>query len=490
VHSATAELVSVLTRAMDALAFLSAPEVAARIRQRLVSPREAVEACVRRIEAIDPQLGAFVELDAERALAEVDAQEAEDGRPFAGVPIAVKANTPVAGLCMNYASTFLSGHRPTHNAYLVRRLRGAGFVVVGTTNMSEFGILPTCEARHTGPARNPWDTARTPGGSSGGSAAAVAAGLVPIAHGNDGGGSLRIPAACCGLVGLKTSRGRISRGPDLGDSFLAADGVLTRTVAETALLLDVLSGYEPGDATWAPRPAEPYTLAMRRDPGKLRIAMSLDNALGVEADAEVVRGLHDAAATLRELGHEVEEAGPALPDHGSLEIFIDVFGPQVSLGVAFGELLAGRPPRDDEIEPLTRAVLERAGGLNSTGYLTALAQLQALARHTVAFFADYDLLLTPVLASRPLPIGELHGCGEEPMDDLRRSGRFAPYTALFNVTGQPAISVPVGFGEDGLPTAVQIVGHPLGEETLLQVAAQMEATQPWAAHRPAIAERV
>jgi len=475
---------------MDALSFLSAAELAARIRERLVSPRDVVEACVRRIESIDPQLGAFVELDAERALAEADAIDSADQRPFAGVPIAVKANTPVAGLCMNFGSTFLAGHRPTHSAYLVRRLREAGFVVVGTTNMPEFGILPTTEPRHSGPARNPWDTARTPGGSSGGSAAAVAAGLVPVAHGNDGGGSLRIPAACCGLVGLKTSRGRISRGPDLGDSFLGAEGVLTRSVVETALLLDVLSGYEPGDATWAPRPTEPYTLAMRRDPGRLKIAVTLDNALGVDCDPEVVRGLHDASATLRELGHEVEEASPALPGADSLEIFLDVFGPQVSLGIAFGEVLAGRAPGDDEIEPLSRVVMERARKLPATGYLTALAQLQALARHTVAFFADYDLLLTPVLAERPLRIGEVHGCGDDPMEDLRRSGRFAPYPALFNVTGQPAISVPVGFGEDGLPTAVQLVGHPLGEETLLQVAAQMENVRPWAAHRPAIAERV
>jgi len=162
----------------------------------------------------------------------------------------------------------------------------------------------------------------------------------------------------------------------------------------------------------------------------------------------------------------------------------------VALGVAFGETLAGRPPGDDEIEPLSRAVLERARALPSTGYLTALAQLQALARNTVAFFADYDVLLTPVLASRPLPIGELHGCGEEPMDDLRRSGWFAPYTPMFNVTGQPAIAVPIGFGEDGLPTAVQLVGHPLAEETLLQVAAQIERARPWAAHRPSIAEPV
>jgi len=475
---------------MDALAFLPATELAARIRGGSFTAHEAVDAALRRIEAIDPQLGAFVDLDGERALAEADAIATGDRRPFGGVPIAVKANTAVSGLCMNFASRFLSGHRPTHNAYLVRRLRDAGFVIVGTTNMSEFGILPTTEARHTGPTRNPWDTARTPGGSSGGSAAAVAAGLVPIAHANDGGGSLRIPAACCGLVGLKPSRGRISRGPDLGDSFLASDGVLSRTVAETALLLDVLAGYEPGDATWAPRPAEPYTRAMRRDPGPLRIAMTVANALDVDTDPEVVHGLHSAAGLLRDLGHEVVDDSPALPGPDSLDIFLHVFGPGIALGIGLGEQLAGRPPDHDEIEPLTRLVLEEARALPSTGYLTALAQLQLIARGTVAFFADYDLLLTPVLAERPLALGELHGCGADPLEDLHRSGRFAPYTALFNVTGQPAISVPVGFGEDGLPTAVQLVGHPLGEETLLQVAAQIEAARPWAAQRPAVAERV
>ncbi len=472
---------------MDALAYLPATELAARVRDGSVSAREVVEASVRRIEALDPELGAFVELDAERALEEAATVAAGDPRAFAGVPIGIKANTPVAGLCMNLGSRFLAEHRPTHSAYLVRRLREAGFIVLGTTNLPEFGILPTTEPRHTGPTRNPWDPARTPGGSSGGSAAAVAAGLVPVAHGNDGGGSLRIPAACCGLVGLKPSRGRISRGPDRGDSYLVSDGVLTRSVTETALLLDVLAGYEAGDATWAPKPAEPFTLAMRRDPGRLRIAMTLDNAIGVDVDPEVVRGLHDVADALRELGHDVVEDGPALPDPDSLDIFIDVFGPMVALGVGFGEQLAGRPAAEDEIEPLTRAVVEHAHGLSSTAYLTALAQLQLIARHTVAFFADYDVLMTPVLATRPLPLGELHGCGEEPLDDLRRSGRFAPYTALFNVTGQPAMSIPAGFGEDGLPSAVQLVGHPLGEETLLQLAAQLEAARPWAEQRPSLA---
>ena len=469
---------------MDALAFLPATELAARIRNGDVSATEVIEATLRRIDAAEPDLNAFVEVVGDDALAEASQIKSGDPRPFAGVPVAVKANTAVAGLCMNLASRFLTQHRPTHSAYLVRRLRDAGFIVIGTTNLSEFGILPTTEPRHSGPTRNPWELDHTPGGSSGGAAAAVAAGLVPVAHGNDGGGSLRIPAACCGLVGLKPSRGRISRGPDLGDSFLGADGVLTRSVIETALLLDVLAGYEAGDATWAPRPVEPYSVALRRHPGRLRIAVSLENALGVEAHPESVRAVHAAGEALRELGHEVTEASPALPAGEWLELFLQVFSPQVALGIRLGELLHGRPPEEDEIEPVSRAVRDIAVELPATGYLTAVAQLQLLARGTVAFFADHDVLVTPVLASRPLRIGELHGCGDDPLEDLTRSGTFAPYTPLFNVTGQPALSLPMGFGEDGLPCAVQLVGRPLAEDTLLQVAAQLEAARPWAAYCP------
>jgi amidase len=450
-------------------------ELAALVRGGEISAREVVGAALRRIEDLDERINAFVEVDGERALEAADEIQPGDERPFAGVPIAIKANVPVAGMCMNFASKFLSGHRPGHSAYMVRRLREAGFVVVGTTNMPEFGILPTTEPRHTGATHNPWNLDRTPGGSSGGAAAAVAAGMLPVAHGNDGGGSIRIPAACCGLIGLKPSRGRVSRGPDLGDSFLSSDGVLTRTVAETAQVLDVLAGYEVGDATWAPRPVEPYATAVRRDPGRLRVAMTAENPLGVDVDPECVRGMHAAGELLASLGHDVEHASPAQPGGDSLGLFIQVFGPAVSLGIGYGELLAGRPPEEDEIEPLSRAMYERAQQLSSVGYLAALAQLQAVARGLVAFFAEYDLLLTPALAERPLAIGECNGLGEDPMADLARSGRFTPFTSLYNVTGQPAISVPLGFGDDGLPTGAQLVAKPLGEDTLLQVAAQMEA---------------
>jgi amidase len=469
---------------MDDTAFLPAVDLAALVRAGTASAREVVEAALRRIEALDGPLNAFVEVDGERALAAADDMAPRDDRPFAGVPIAIKANVPVEGLCMNMGSRFLAGHRPDHTAYLVRRFRDAGFVVLGTTNMPEFGILPTTEPRHTGPTRNPWDAGRTPGGSSGGSAAAVAAGMVPIAHGNDGGGSLRIPAACCGLVGLKPSRGRISRGPDLGDSFLAVDGVLTRTVTDTAVSLDVLAGYEVGDATWAPRPVEPYVTSMRRDPGKLRVGMTAGNPLGVEAQPECVRGMESAGELLAELGHEVVEVSPPFPGRDLLELFVKAFGPLVSLGIGYGEYLASRPPTEEEIEPLSRAVLERSRAMPSVAYLAAIAQLQALARGIVAAFAEYDLLLTPALAERPLAIGDCNGLGEQPMEDLARSGRFTPYTALFNVTGQPALTLPVGFGDDGLPTAVQLVGRPLSEDALLQVAAQIENARPWAHQRP------
>src|SRR4051812_9820292 len=254
--------------ASDDLMFRTAGELASLVRSGHLSAREIVSASLERIEALNPALNAFVEVDGDRALEAAGDFARGDSRPFAGVPIAVKANTPVAGLCIDFGSRFLSGPRPEYGASLVRRLKDAGFVVVGVTNMSEFGILPTTEPRHTGPTRNPWDPTRTPGGSSGGSAAAVAAGMVPLGHGNDGGGSLRIPAACCGLVGLKPSRGRVSRGRDRGASSPPTDGMRPRRVAEPARLLDVLAGYGVGAPPGAPRPAEPYAAAHRRDPGR------------------------------------------------------------------------------------------------------------------------------------------------------------------------------------------------------------------------------
>ena len=466
------------------LLFEPLAELADRVHRGELSARELVEASLERISALDPSLNAFVETDAAGALAAAGAIGPDDPRPFAGVPIAVKANTPVRGLVQSLGSALLADHRAGHDAYLVARLRRAGFVIVGMTNLPEFGILPTTEPRHSGATRNPFCLDRTPGGSSGGSAAAVAAGMVPVAHANDGGGSTRIPAACCGLVGLKGSRGRVSRGPDMGDAFLVVDGALTRTVSDAAAMLDVLSGYEVGDATWAPAPVEPFRTAVRRDPGRLRIAVTLDNTIDAPVDPECERAVGEAAEHFAALGHEVTETTPVSLSPELLGLFTALFGPAISLGIVWGERLAGRAATQEEIEPLSRALKEVSDGISSVEYLLALTRLQAVAREIVASFADHDLLLTPALAERPLRIGECTGTGADPMADFVRSGRFTPYTALFNVTGQPAITLPVRWGEDGLPTSVQLAARPLGEDTLLQAAAQLEAAVAVPIRRP------
>jgi amidase len=464
--------------------FRPAGELAALVRDGRASATELAEIALRRIEALDGELGAFVEVDGERALAQAARVPAGLAAPLAGVPIAVKGNTAADGYGLEMGCRALAGNRTNNEAHLVRRLREAGAVIVGITKLPEFGILPTSEPRHGGPARNPWDPSVTPGGSSGGSAAAVAAGMVPLAHGNDGAGSIRIPAACCGLFGLKPSRGRVSRGPALGDSFLSVDGVLSRTVADTALSLDVLAGYEVGDSTWVPRPVESFSHTMRRTPGNLRIAVSAANPLGIEVDPENLRALREGAELLAALGHEVEEATPPLPGEEAMGQFLAVFAAPIGLSMSYARAVAGRDLDEGDAEPLSGAFDELSAGVNATQYLLLITQLQAISRRFIAFFADYDLLLMPTLASRPVPIGHIHGWLDEPMEAMQRSAAFTPFTALLNATGQPAASVPMGFGEDGLPSAVQLIGPPLGEDTLLQVSAQLETARPWAQERP------
>jgi amidase len=462
-----------------------ATELARLVKAGEVTSRELTEACFERIEALDPELNAFVHLDPDGALAAADAIEASDERPFAGVPIAIKDTAAVAGLPQRMGSGIFGDFLPPHDAFVVGRLRNAGFVIVGKTNLPEFGILPVTEPRRFGPTRNPWDTGRTPGGSSGGAATAVAAGMVPVAHGSDGGGSIRIPAACCGLVGLKPSRGRSSRGPELGDDFLVQDGVLTRTVAETAALLDVMAGYEPGDATWAPPPAEPFAATAAREPGRLRIGVTTVPAIDVPAiDPLCERAVRDAAALLESLGHEVEEIDPPWEGQELLQAFTLVFGTPVALGMWFGSQATGREPSAELVEPLTWAIWEAVREHDPLDYLRARTLLTAVSRPIVALWNEYDAVLTPSLAQRPVRIGELDACSDDPWDDFHRSGEFTPYTALFNVTGQPAISLPLFHGEDGLPLGVMLAGRPAGEGPLLSLAAQLEAASPWADRRP------
>jgi amidase len=466
--------------------FRSASDLAGLVRTGELSARYLVEVSLERIDALDGAVGAFVELDVDGALAAADTIAPGDERPFAGVPIAIKNNRAVRGLRLTQGSTLMRDFVASYDHNVVARLRAAGFVIVGTTKLPEFGILPVTEPTVHGPARNPWDLERTPGGSSGGSAAAVAAGMVPIAHGNDGGGSLRIPAACCGLVGLKAQRHRVSAAPDLGASTLATDGVLTRTVAETAALLDVIAGYVSGDAAWAPPPGEPYAISAARPVKSLRIAFTVvpplpDAAIDPVCAAATTR----AAALLEGLGHAVEEITPPWQSEDIGDLFGAYFGAHIALSAYYATLAAGHvEPTAADMEALSWALWAQSSELSAVGFQVLQNQLQGRMRSLIGFLDGYDALLTPALAQRPLAIGTLDARSAAPLETFARSGHFTPFTPIFNASGQPAISLPLFHGDDGLPLAVQLAGRPGGEGTLLALAAQLELAAPWRDRRP------
>jgi amidase len=464
--------------------YRSALELAALVRAGELSAVELVTACLERIEAVQPVVNAFTFVAAESALAAAADVAAGDPRPFAGVPIAVKDNRAVAAMPMTCCSSLYGDFVPSEDAFVVRRLRDAGFVIVGKTSMPEMGILPTCEPRRFGPCLNPWSLEVTPGGSSGGSAAAVAAGMVPIAHGNDGGGSTRIPASCCGLVGLKPARGRISSGPSSGQSFLACDGVLTRTVGETAAVLDVLAGYEPGDANWAPPVDGSFVPA--RDPGfaRLRIGLALNPPLdGAGLSPSYATAARDACALLESLGHCVEEITPPWSGLDLLPDFTRAFGPLISMGTYGGSVASGREVTEELVEPLTWAMWQRTLSQTTLAHLKAQSRLETVSRSVISFLSAYDAVVTPALARSPLPLGSVHGRGPDPLDHYRRSGAFTPFTAIVNVMGLPAVALPLYLDSRGLPLAVQLIGRPAGEAALLALSAEIEAALPWASRR-------
>ena len=471
---------------MSDLLFRPITELAELVRSGEVSSRELVEESLARIDAVDGEINAFTFTDPDGALAAADKVSSGDERPFAGVPIAIKdLGVAVAGWPLSNCSDLYADFAPDYDSFVARRLREAGFIFVGRTASPEFGIVPVTESRRFGPTRNPWDTSRTPGGSSGGSGAAVASGMVPVAHASDGGGSIRIPASCCGLVGLKATRGRISRGPEFGDSFLATDGTLCRTVAEAALTLDLLGGYEPGDATWAPPPAAPFAEAVGRDPGKLHVGFTTTPPMGIDPDPESIRGAEEAAKLLESLGHEIVPIDYSWPADEIVATFVDLWAGMVSVGIAYAGVL-GYEITQDKVEPLSWDLFQKGLQLPSTKYLGSLTRLQQISRELIGLWSDIDVLLTPGLGQRPVPIGTINPHKEDdPFSALiPDSSDFTPYTAVWNVTGQPAISLPLLQGDDGLPTSIQLVGPPIGEELLLSLSSQIEAERPWANRRP------
>ncbi len=472
---------------VEEFAFLDATALAGLVRQKQVKAIELVEAAVERIERLNPILNAVVTKMFEQAR-EAAAGKLPDG-PFAGVPFLLKDLGALwAGVRMTMGTAFLRHFVPDHESELVTRLKRAGLIIVGKTNTPELGILPTTEPRLFGPSHNPWDIHRTPGGSSGGSAAAVAAGFVPMAHANDAGGSIRIPASCCGLFGLKPTRARNPLGPDLGDIYsgLVVEHAVTRSVRDSAGLLDATAGPDLGDPYWAPPPARPFLQEVGADPGELRIAFTVTAPTNVKVHADCIAAVQDAAALCADLGHEVVEAVPEINGELVTRAFMVLFSAGCAWTVDGLGLAVRQAPSQDKFEPLTWGLYEMGRQQSASSYLLSLTLLQRVARDIARFFLKDDVLLTPTLSEPPVPLGTFDSPAEDPLQGLRRAEAFVPFTPICNATGQPAMSVPLYWNAQGLPVGVQFVGRFGEEATLFRLAAQLEAARPWASRRPPV----
>ncbi|HZQ82497.1 MAG TPA: amidase [Gaiellaceae bacterium] len=442
-------------------ALTDALALAAAVRAGEVSWRELADATVARIEATNTELNFLVTA--------CEPEPPHDG-PFHGVPMLVKDLNETAGVRTTFSSRAFADYVPEADSAVVRRIKDAGFVVLGKSNTPEFGITAVTESDLNGACRNPWDTSRTPGGSSGGAAAAVAAGVLPLAHGSDGGGSIRIPASCCGLFGLKPSRGRVSPAPWVSGSLeLSQSAGLSVTVRDAAAFLDVLAGYEPGDAHWAPPPERPFLDEVGRDPGRLRIALTTEPPIPYPVDERVAGVARACADALSALGHDVVETSLGWRDERLIELFARLW----AVGPAM------MPARDPSLfMPLNRFLAERAHATSSVDLSIAVNALQQLARRAVAHWEDVDVVLTPGLAMLPPPIGWVFE-PDDPWEQFLRGAELTPFTPIVNVTGQPAMSVPFGV-VDGLPVGVQLIGPPAGEALLFRLAAQLAEAHPWA----------
>jgi len=478
----------------DELAALDATAQAELVRSGEVTALELVDAAIARIEALDEQLNAVVlrrfEQARDEAAAPVDASA-----PFGGVPFLTKdLRCPTAGEPLTNGMTFLkdAGWRSPWTSALATRFRRAGLVNLGRTNSPELGLVPTTEPTAWGATHNPWDPTRSPGGSSGGSAAAVAAGLVPVAHGSDGGGSIRIPASACGLVGLKPSRGRVSLAPGSAElsSFLSVQFVLTRTVRDAAALLDACAGPEVGDPLIAPAPSRSYVAELDAPPSRLRVGMMTD-APGdaTPVDPACVAAVGRAAKLLESLGHTVEDAHPEAyddPDRGGW--FGTVWGVNAASELAAWGDAVGRPVTEDDVEPATWVMAEIGRRATALDYVAAINRIQEWARRMAAWWDDagdgFDLLLTPTLGEQPARLGTFASTPEEPWKGLARSGSYVPFTLAFNLSGQPAVSLPLHWSDEGLPIGVHFVAAYAREDVLLALAAQLEHAAPWSEHRP------
>lgn len=455
------------------------------VRRKEVTALELVEAAINRIELINPIINAVVTPMFENARKQAEVELPEG--PLAGVPMLLKdLLASYAGVRMTAGSAFLRDFVPDHDSTLVSRLKSAGLILLGKTNTPEFGIVPTTEPALFGPSRNPWDVSRTTGGSSGGSAAAVAAGIVAVAHANDGGGSIRIPASCCGVFGLKPTRARNPMGPDFGDMFtgLVAEHAVTRSVRDSAALLDITSGADLGDPYCAPAPPRPFLQEVGADPGRLRIGFTTAAHSEAPVHEDCVKAVLDAAKLCADLGHAVEEASPIISGEALTKTFMVMWSSGLVWTIDGYAHAAGREPSAEDFEPGTWMLYKMGQKHSAADYLLALQQVQRFSRLIAQFFVDYDVWLTPTLAQPPLPIGSFEPTAEDPLNGMRVAARFVPFTPICNATGQPAMSVPLYWNDAGLPIGTHFVGRFGDEATLLRLASQLEAARPWANRFP------
>jgi amidase len=473
---------------MNDVAWLDATAQAELVRKKQIKPSEFLDGAIERIERLNPEINAVVTKMYDEAKKSIDAGLPEG--PFTGVPFLLKdLSASYAGARQTSGSRFCKDYVSPVDSVIVQRHKAAGLVICGKTNTPEYGLLPTTESELLGAAKNPWNTGRSTGGSSGGAGAAVASGMVPMAHASDGGGSIRIPASCNGVFGVKPTRARISSGPLVGDVMngLTNEHAETRSVRDSAALLDATRGAAPGDPYVAPEPERPYLQEVGANPGKLRIAFTKQTPLGLPLHPDCIAAVEDAAALCEELGHHVEEAAPNVAGEQLVPAFTALWSAGNAWTIKGMAMAMGKEPKEEDFEILTWAMYQQGLQVSASDYLLAISALQFMSRQIAAWFSNYDVWLTPTLGAPPVELGWITSTPEEPMRAFTRAADWVPYTPIMNVTGQPAMSVPLYWNGEGLPIGTHFAAPYNGEATLFRLAAQLEEARPWSGKRPPVA---
>jgi amidase len=467
--------------------FMDAVSLAEMVRKKEVKPLELVETAIEMVEQLNPKLNAVITRMFDMAIKEAKG-DIPDG-PFKGVPFLLKdICAEHAGVRHTEGSDFLGEYVSPHHSELVNRFKKSGVIIIGVTNTPEFGLHATTEPRRFGPARNPWNILHSTGGSSGGSAAAVSSGMVPMAHANDGGGSIRIPASCCGIFGLKPTRGRNPLGPDLGEFWagMVCEHVVARSVRDSAAMLDATSGPDAGAPYYAAPPSRPFSQEVGTEPGKLKFGFTIKSPTGRPVHEDCIAAVRETALLLEGLGHDVEEV--ALDDTyiQAAESFNVVITASLAWEIAVWSRKIGKVATEKDLEPATWALLEIGKQHSAANYVDAINNIHNFSRNFASHFTRCDILVTPTLAEPPIRLGFLGSTEDDPLSGFKRLTAYIPFTPIGNMTGQPAMSVPLFWNNENLPIGVQFMGRYGDEATLFRLASQLENAKPWAKRRPSI----